>query len=298
MNPEGDAISSSLAMAYFLKKLKKRVWIYNKDKFPEQFSFLPHFKEVKDYLPDEKFDVAIIVDTARLDLLGAEFQHFLKDNVGITIKIDHHTTKEKFADIEIVVPDACSTGEIIYNILRRMKYKINSDIANCIYTSIFTDTGGFHFPNSGVNAFTIASKMVQLGVKPWKIYDYLYDHQPVNTIKLLAAVLNTLEVRAGGSIASIHVTRRMLNSTGTTKKDTEGLINYPRSIDGVKIAVMFREDDGGIKVSLRSRGDIDVSKIAEKYGGGGHKGAAAFIYGKSMEETKEKILKDLERYVL
>ncbi len=298
MNPEGDAISSSLAIAHFLKKLKKRVWIFNKDKLPEQFSFLPDYKSVKNYLPDEQFDVAIIVDTARIDLVGREFQDFLKSNVAMTIKIDHHTTEEKFADIEIVVPDACSTGEVIYNIFRRMKYKINLDIANCIYTSIFTDTGGFHFPNSGVNAFIIASKMVQLGVKPWKIYDYLYDRQPVNSIKLLAAVLNTLEVRASGSIASIHITRRMLESTGTTKKDTEGLINYPRSINGVKIAVMFREDDGRIKVSLRSKGDVDVSKIAEKYGGGGHKGAAAFIYEKNMKETKEKILKDLEKYVL
>lgn len=296
MNPEGDAVASSLAMAYLLKKEKKRVWIYNRDKVPEQFSFLPCFKDIKNYLPDEHFDVAIVVDTARIDLVGSAFRNFLKNNVAITIKIDHHTTNEKFGNIEIIMPDACSTGEVIYNILTRMKYKINPDIANCIYTAIFTDTGGFHFPNSGINAFIIASKMVSTGVKPWVIYDYLYDHQPVNNIKLLAKVLNTLDVRFNGRLASIYVTAKMLKSTGTTKKDTEGLINYPRSIDGVRIAVMFREDDGRIKVSLRSKGDIDVAKIAEKYGGGGHKGAAAFIYKENIKTTMKKILKDLEKY--
>lgn len=297
MNPEGDAIASSLAMAYFLKKEKKQVWIYNSDKIPEQFSFLPYFKDIKNCLPNEHFDAAIIVDTARLELVGAEFKNFLKNNVGICIKIDHHTTNEKFGNIEIIMPEACSTGEVIYDILTIMKYKIDIDLANCIYTAIFTDTGGFHFPNSTINAFTIASKMVQVGVRPWVIYEYLYDHQKVESIKLLARVLNTLDVRFNGKIASIYVTGEMLKSTGTSKKDTEGLINYPRSINGVKIAVMFREDNSGVKVSLRSKGDIDVAKIAEKYGGGGHKGAAAFIYKEDIKVTIKKILKDLEKYI-
>jgi phosphoesterase RecJ-like protein len=298
MNPEGDAVASSLAMAYLLKKEKKRVWIYNRDKIPEQFSFLPNFKDIRNYLPDEHFDVGIIVDTARLELVGPEFRIFLKNNVKKTIKIDHHTTSEKFADIEVIMPDACSTGEVIYNILQRMKYKINRELADCIYTSIFTDTGGFHFPNSNINAFVIASEMVRTGVKPWIVYDALYDHQPVNTLKLLAKVLNTLDLQLNGRLASIYVTEKMLRATGTTKKDTEGLINYPRSIDGVKIAVMFREDDGKVKVSLRSKGDIDVSKIAERYGGGGHKGAAAFIYNKNIQKTKKEILKELKRYIV
>lgn len=297
MNPEGDAVASSLAIAYLLKKKKKRVWIYNRDMVPEQFSFLPCFKDIKNYLPDEDFDVAVVVDTARLDLVGPEFIEFLRKSVAKTLKIDHHTTNERFGDVEVIMPEACSTGEVIYNILTRMKYKIDIEIANCIYTSIFTDTGGFRFPNSGINAFTIASKMVNTGVKPWVIYDYLYDHQLVNNLKLLAKVLDTLEVRFNGRLAYIFVTAKMLQSTGTTKKDTEGLINYPRSIDGVKIAVMFREDEEGTKVSLRSKGEIDVSKIAEKYGGGGHKGAAAFIYKEDIKTTMKKILKDLEKYI-
>lgn len=297
MNPEGDAIASSLAIACVLKKMRKETWIYNKDIIPSQFSFLPCFEEIKNELPDKKFEVAIIVDTARIDLVGEDFLKFIKKSEPSILKVDHHTTKERFGNVEIIDPSACSTGEVIYSILKKMKHKIDLGLAKCIYTAIFTDTGGFHFPNSGINAFRIASEMVEIGVKPWEIYDALYDHQPVNSIKLLARALSTLELNAGGKIASIYVTKQMLKSTNTTKKDTEGLINYPRSIDGVRIALMFREDDGKIKVSLRSRGDIDVSKFAERFGGGGHKGASAFVFDGTIKSAKQKILKEVERYI-
>jgi len=297
MNPEGDAVASSLAMAYILKKEKKKVWLYNRDKIPEQFSFLPNYSHIKNYLPKGKMDVAIIVDTATTELLGKEFQEFLKRQVDHIVKIDHHRTSEKFGDIKIIMPGACSTGEIIYYLLKHMRYRIDRPLADCIYTSIFTDTGGFHFPNSKINAFKIATEMVEAGVKPWMIYDYLFDHQTPNAIDLLSRALATLKLSAGGRIASIYVSENMLKSTKTTRKDTEGLINYPRSISSVKIAVMFREEDGKTKVSLRSKGDIDVSRIAQKYGGGGHKGASAFIFPDNLKSTMRKVLKDLEVYV-
>lgn len=298
LNPEGDAIASSLAFAFVLKKMGKRVWIYNRDVFPQQFAYLPHYREVRNTLPRERFEVAIIVDTAKMELLGEEFLDYVKTKVGIIVKIDHHVVNEEFGDIKIIDKDASSTGEVIYRILKRMKYKITPPLADCIYTSIFTDTGGFRFPNATFNSFKIASETVNAGVKPWVIYEHLYDHQSANALKLLGETLSTLEIHSKGRIASIFVTKKMMEETGTTKKDTEGLINFPRSVDGVKIAVMFREDDSKIKVSLRSKGDIDVSKIAEKFGGGGHKGASAFTYEGDLKNTMRVVLKELERHLL
>ncbi|HEY4716019.1 MAG TPA: bifunctional oligoribonuclease/PAP phosphatase NrnA [bacterium] len=296
-NPEGDAVSSTLAIAYILKRMKKSVYIYNADKFPCQFSYLPLFREVKQTLPKNKrFDMAIIVDCSKIALAGEKLVHFLESNVRITAKIDHHKTNDNFADVAIIDPLASATGDLIYSLIKKMGLKIDLPCANCIYTSISCDTGSFHFPNSNLRAFKIASEMVDLGVKPWEIAENVYEHEPVRKLKLLERALSTLDVTDGGRVASVFITKGMLDETGSTRGDTEGLINYPRSIDGVKIALMFREiNNRKYKVSLRSKNEIDVSKIAEKFGGGGHKGAAAFIFESTFRNAKSAVLKEIKK---
>ncbi|UCD84135.1 MAG: bifunctional oligoribonuclease/PAP phosphatase NrnA [Deltaproteobacteria bacterium] len=296
-NPEGDAIGSSLALAIALKNLGKEVSIFNQDGVPKFLEFLPRAEEVsRDFPHDATFDCAFIVDCGDLQLLGEGFTQ--TKGIKRIINIDHHTTNNGYGDLQLVDPEASAAGELIYRLLKEIPAEITKEIAINIYTAILTDTGSFHYHNTTAESLRIAGEMIEMGVEPEKVAHQLYETQPLANLQLLALVLNTLEVTHEKKVASVTVLQEMFRRTGTSKEDTEGFVNYPGAIEGVSVALLFREiNERKFKISFRAREDIDVSLLAQEFGGGGHQKAAGCTLEGTLPEVKEAVFKGVNKYL-
>lgn len=295
VNPEGDAVGSSLALALGMKQLGKGVTVYLPDRVPEIFRFLPSADMVVSRL-DGSYDATFVVDCGQMDRLGRGFNSI--DEKGKIINIDHHPTNNGFGDINILEPKASAAGEIVFDLLKAIPVDITIDMATNLYTAILTDTGSFRYSSATPRAFQIAGELVAKGVDPWGIAQRVYESYPAKRFRLLGEVLETMEVTSGGKVASLIVTQEMLDKTGVDKELTDGFVNFARAVEGVEIAVLFRESGPGMyKVSFRSRGMCDVSRIAEVFGGGGHHDAAGCEIRGPLEEVKARVLEVVEREI-
>ena len=297
VNPDGDAIGSLGALALVLEDLGKRVVAYCQDEIPGFLRFLPYSDRIVREIPGpERFDVAVVLDCGELDRIGnanAVLQHVEK-----IIHIDHHSSSDDFGQLNLVLPECSSTAEILYEIFQAIPASLSLEAAENIYTAILTDTGSFRFANTTARALDIAAEMVSLGVAPDKIASEVYDSMSPERLRLLALSLSTLTLRASGRLATMQVSRRMLEETETTVMDTDGFVNYPRGINTAEMAIFFREmDSGKVNVSLRSRGRVNVAEFARNYDGGGHHNAAAFRAEGSLTEVVEKILAAAEEFI-
>jgi len=292
-NPDGDAVGSALALACTLKRLGKDVTIYFCDPLPELYAFLPLAGEAVTAIPSRDFDVCVVLDVGEFRRAGDELVNF--QGIGKFINIDHHLECDRFGDLNLIDPDACATGALVYRIIKAAGYGIDFDTALCIYTAVITDTGSFRYSNANPEAFAIAAEMVAHGVNAWSVSEKLYESQPRKRLELLACALATLQVSHRGDIASVTVTSDMYERTGTTAELTDGFVNYPRSIRGVEVALFFREvNSGQVKVGFRSKGKVDVSKLAAVFGGGGHHNAAGCTIAGTVDEVREKVFSRLE----
>lgn len=294
INPDGDAIGSELALALGLKALGKKVTIFNHDRVPDIVEFLPGSTEFVHEIPaDAQFDAAVVVDCGTPKQLGEKFNAF--KGYKKLLNIDHHVTNLNFADVVYMDPDACATGVIIYRILKKMGIEITKEMALCIYTTIIVDSGSFHYGNSNPEAFRVAGEMVNLGVEPWVVAQNLYESQPEGRIRLHTMALNTLSTYYNGKIGFIMVSRDMYKATGTTAEDTDGIVNYARSLKGVDVAIFVREvSPERYKASLRSKGRVDVTKVAGIFDGGGHVNAAGCVLNGSLVDVKKKLIEATE----
>lgn len=306
-NPDGDAIGSTLALGLSLERIGKDVVLYNRDGVTEALKFLPGSEKVNPSLDNIRgsFDATFIVDCTDTTRVGKELERF-KDlgRCGTTIIIDHHQTSKLSADLYLLNPNASSTGMIIYSFLKTLSLRsrqaldITPDIAENLYTTIVVDTGSFRYSNTIPETFEVAAELVRLGASPWEISQTLYETEPLRRLKLLGLVLPTLEVTEDGRLASVVIKREMFRMTGTSKEDTERFVNFPRSINGVEVAVLFREEepsDGNSrwKLSLRSKGKVNVAWIAEKFGGGGHERAAGCTIAGTLTDIKHSIFSSI-----
>ncbi|MEO2068106.1 MAG: bifunctional oligoribonuclease/PAP phosphatase NrnA [Desulfurobacteriaceae bacterium] len=292
-NPDGDAIGSSLAWYNFLKRLGKNVKIIYKDSPPFNFDFLPGIEEINviDEIKEE-FDWVIITDVSDFKRTGFDVIPSKK-----SIVIDHHITAEDFADYSIVEPEISSTCELSYEIMKLMDFSlIEYPVALPLYTGIFTDTGGFSYSNTSPRTHVIAAELIKKGIDPYFITKNLFERNRLSRFKLLKLVLETLEFAAGGKVAHITLFKNFLKEACAVLEESEGFINYPRSIMGVEVAIFFKEMEENLwKVSMRSKGRVDVAQIAKEMGGGGHKMAAGFEFRGSLEEVKEKLFEKIEK---
>jgi len=291
-NPEGDAIGSELALALALRKMGKAVTVLNADPVPANLAFLPGADTVVFEEDGSKYDVAVVVDCGspeRTGRIGPELR-----KCPLLVNIDHHRTNGDRGDLSLVDPDAAATGLLVHRVLSAMGYDIDVDVATNIYVAVLTDTGSFHYGSSSPEAFEVAGEMVRRGVDPWAVAEQVYETQSANRLRLLGRVLASLEVVAGGRIASITTMRGDLREFDSGKDALEGFINYPRSIVGVEVAVSFREEEeGGFRVSFRSKGRVDVSAVAARFGGGGHRNASGCTVPGSLPDVKRKVFEAL-----
>lgn len=295
INPEGDAIGSALALAISLNNIGKKVTVFNQDPIPRNLQFLPMSEEIIHEIDRSlSFDVAFVLDCGDLDRVGKEIERIRK--IRKIINIDHHITNSRFGDVRLVDSQSSSTAELIYALLKDIPIKITYKIALNIYTAILTDTGAFCNSNTTEVAFHIASEMVRIGVNPSNVAEKIYQEMPVSRLRLLGLVLNTLDILDNGRIASVVATLSMLKKTGATPELTEDIVNYPRSILGVKVAVLFREvSKNYYKISFRSNKDADVADIAREFGGGGHPNASGGNIEGSLSEVQGKVFEAISR---
>lgn len=291
-NPDGDAIGSSLGWFNFLKKLGKNVRVIYRDRIPFFFDFLPGVDkvEVKEEI-DEEFDWVVITDVSDPKRTGFESIPAKKSLV-----IDHHITAEPFTDYAIVEPEISSTCELSYHIMKLIDENlIDLSVALPIYTGILTDTGGFNYSNTSPETHSIAAELLKKGVNPYQVYTNIFERNRINKLRLLELVLRTLSFELNQKVAHITLFKKFLEETGAYPEESEGFINYPRSIAGVEVALFFKEiEEGFWKVSMRSKGKVNVAEVAKSFGGGGHKMAAGFEFEGNLEELKKELLKRLE----
>ncbi len=301
-NPDGDAIGSMLALGLALEMNGKEVVFYNRDGTPGSLRFLRGSDKVKPSLNsiNGSFDCTLIVDCTDTGRVGREFVRFVDTGrCGTKVIIDHHQTNKPSADLYLLDSEASSTGMIIYFLLKTLSLNITPDIAKNLYTTIVVDTGSFAYSNTTKETFRVAADLVELGADPWETSRAIYETEPLAKLKLLGIVLPTLEVSEDGRIAWVFVNREMFKVTSTSREDTEGFVNFPRSIRGVEVALLFREEEPGDnngtrwKVSLRSNGEVNVSTIAERFGGGGHKRAAGCLLPGSLAEVKHRLFSSI-----
>jgi phosphoesterase RecJ-like protein len=296
MSPDGDAIGSSLALSYALKALGKNVIVYIYDGIPYDFIFLKDADKVSQTLPLRNFDAVITTDCANINRIGEEFLNF--KSYDHLINIDHHKDNSGFGDLNLVDGKICSTGMLIYELIKALGVEIDYDIAAAIYTTILVDTGSFRYSNASAQAFKVAGELVEKGVSPWNIAEKVYENQPVNRINLLKHALGSFEIFDSKGFASITVTRKMLKEANANLEVTDGFINFPRSIKGVEVALFFKElYPNRYKLSLRSKGKADVAEIAANFGGGGHKNAAGCLLNGNLPDLKEKVFRAVDDYL-
>lgn len=288
---DGDALGSELGMYHILFGLGKDVVVYNQDKTPDIYKFLPGVDVIVHTLdPVERFDAAIMLDCSEIDRVGDQASH-INSAARYIINIDHHISNNKFGDYSLVDHFASSTGEIIYGFLEALKVNLTGDIATNIYTAIMTDTGSFRYSNTTSNTFRVAAKLVERGADFKLISELIYETKPLPQIKLLGMTLDSLEFHENGKIGSVLVTQKMLRDTGALNEHTEGIVDLIRSVKGTEIALFYFEmADNDFKVSLRSKRDIDVARIASEFGGGGHVNAAACRIKGDIETVKRRLI--------
>lgn len=294
-HPDGDSVGSSFALKIILEEIGKQATIINTDPLPFNLRKIKgkEFWNIKDKIDEsffKNYDSTFILECPTPDRTGYEILN------GITIiNIDHHISNQNYGNFIIIEPELPCLGIIIYEIAEKLNVKINKDIANYLYISLATDTGQFCYANSTPQAFEFASKLVSLGARPEEVAKILYENFPAQSVKLRGLLLSTLEIELGGKVAILKFPLCFLKEANCLAQDAEGVIDEPRKIEGVEVSVMLREEkDNKIKISMRSQGNLDVEKIARKYGGGGHRNAAGFCVEGDFDFAKRLILKEIE----
>ena len=273
INPDGDTLGSMLGLGIVLKKMGKKVTYFNCEKnLPRKFDFLPSYKKIKQILPED-YDLFISVDAASFERVG-----IAQDIKTPSICFDHHKTNTNFCTINIVNQNSISTSLVIFDFLETFELTITKESAICFYTALVEDSGFFKFDRVNSDTFKKAAKLVDLGANPNKISDLLTNRNSLAKIRLMQRYLEVLVLKQNATICLSKITLKDFDQTGAKKSDSDEFVNIGLSLATVKLSIFCYEIDyENIKFSLRSKSDeIDCSKIAENFGGGGHKRAAGF----------------------
>lgn len=289
IDPDGDAIGSVFALCFALKGMGKHAVAYLKDEIPYRYQFLPRPEHVVHHqIPGDGHDTTFVLDCGNFFRVGDGYER-LKGN-GVIINVDHHDTSEAFGQVNIVDERASSTAEIIYLILKSLGVRFDFAIAVNLYTAILTDTGSFRYDSTTRRAFSICEEMTEFGVVPSRVAAEVYESHPKERFELLCLVLSTLDVVRGGTIAMAYATEEMFRKTGTNRDYTEGFVEFLKEMKGVEVAAFFRQiGERKFKISMRSKGDVDVAVVAQALGGGGHRKAAGCVIEGDINEVKNKL---------
>ncbi|MEW6118317.1 MAG: bifunctional oligoribonuclease/PAP phosphatase NrnA [Nitrospirota bacterium] len=301
LNPDGDALGSSAALAMALWKLNKKAILLCRDAVPEFYRFLPGNEQFHTFesilssgLDASEYKNLILADCNDISRTGMEKSRLAHLTFETTAVIDHHETEKTFGDIRWIVPQVAATGMMVYYIVKELGIGISEEMAVNLYAAIVVDTGNFRFENTTADVLSVAARLAEAGARPHVIHRALNETWSEGRFKLFIKVLNTLEFHGTTVISTI--TRKMFEETSTSADDTENFVSFPYIMRNPQVSILLREiDTNYYKVSLRSRGDLNVAKIAEAYGGGGHKNAAGCTVRGDRARIKAELLDRLKR---
>jgi len=288
--PDGDAVGSMLAMGMLLKQLGKRADIVAADRVPAVYRGLPGASDIRHVMRVHgPYDAIVLLECDGLErtrLRGLERMFH--------INIDHHASGKEFGELNWIDRDACSVGELVFRLVKAAGCVVTPEMATCLYTTLLTDTGGFCYGGIHASTFALAGELVEAGADPVHIAREVYFANPFSKMLLLGKALGNLKRK--GALAWLWVTHADMVDAGAVEEDCEGVVNYALSTAGIDAAVFLRElPEGRIRLSLRSKGKINVAQISERLGGGGHENAAGCTLEGPMERAADEILGALRR---
>lgn len=298
--PDGDAIGSSLALYHLLNQLDKNVSVIVPDAFPDFLNWMEGTDQIICFDKNEEHaeklidaaEVIFSLDYNALNRIG-DMGSVLEKATGIKVMIDHHQDTQDFAQHYFVDTDCCSTAQLVYEFIHKINKEqlLNKAIATCIYCGIMTDTGSFRYPSTTAETHRIIAHLIECGAENALIHQEVYDNNTTDRLKLLGyALSNKMQVFEKHQLAYIALSAKEMNDFNFKKGDTEGLVNYPLSIKGIKLSVLLTEKEDGIRISFRSKNEVYVNKIAQQhFGGGGHVYVAGGFSALSLEETIKKL---------
>jgi phosphoesterase RecJ-like protein len=294
IRPDPDGLGSMLALGEVLRQRGKQVCMVVASLLPDRCAFLDPDRLVQVFHEPTQHhrdaDAIIVLDTGTWNQL-AGFGAFMQQSKADKLVIDHHVTQDDLGGKRLVDTSAEATGRLVHEAIEALGGDITSRIANLIFVAVAMDTGWFRHSNTTAATFTLAGVLMREGARPDKLYPQLFEENTLGRLKLMSVVLDRLTLTHAGRTAYTQVLVADYLATGAIPADTEDLVNYPRSVAGVEVALFFMEQPrGGIKVSFRARAQVDVSRIAEKFGGGGHRLASGAIVDGSLEEVRNRIL--------
>ena len=296
VRPDGDAVGSQMAMAYALKHLGKDVRVVSRDAAPPPLLVFPGVSEIEivDRV-DDPGDAVIVMESG--DLLRTGVSGLER---GFVINIDHHVGNSMFGAINWFDVSAAACGEMVFDLVRELGVPLSHDIAVHLYVAILTDTGSFHHSNITPRTFEICRQCVEAGVNPSAVARSVFDSNNLGRLKLMGAILSRMHIDSSGRLATVSVDEELVTSCNGTYEDTEGLINLPLTVREIQAVVFFKQvGPNDWRVSMRSKGDVNINAVAKEFGGGGHKNASGCSASGSLEHLKrvfqQKITEQMDK---
>ncbi|TBL77773.1 DHH family phosphoesterase [Paenibacillus thalictri] len=295
VQPDGDAAGSTFAVGWMLRQLGKTYTLINEGRMPEKFMFMAGDQPIMNGMantPDRTFSSIISVDCADHERIGAVRAFFGEH--ALLLNIDHHATNDRFGQVNLVREDAAATVEVLFDLAVHMNLTLEHSLNVCIYSGLLTDTGGFRYANTTPKVMQTAAEMLRLGVKGHELAERLLEKMTVPQISLIKQSLSTLSFAYNQKLAWVSVTLEDAARFGAAGEDMDGLVNYPRNVEGVEVGMLFKErENGQVKISFRSAGSVDVARFAKTMGGGGHVRAAGCTVSGKLGEVIERVVKEM-----
>lgn len=294
--PDGDAIGSALAMAYALRELGKDVRVVFCDPPPPPLQVFPGVSDIEvARRVEDPGDAVIVMESGDLKRTGVEAL-----DGGFVINIDHHLGNSMYGAINWLDLSAAACGEMVFTLVRELGVPLTREIATHVYVAILTDTGSFHYSSISPRTFEICRQCMEAGVDPPAVARSIFDSNNLGRLKLFGAVLSQMELDPSGRLATVYVDHQLAADCGGTYEDTEGLINLPLTVKEIQAVVFFKENDGPTdwRISMRSKGEVDINAVAKQFGGGGHKNAsgcsATGLIAELKKTFREKIISAID----
>jgi phosphoesterase RecJ-like protein len=294
VRPDGDGLGSMLALADVLRRQGKEVGLRIASGMPPRYGFLDPEGSITRFEPGEAAlpapELVVVLDTGTWNQLG-DFGPYLKGLTAAKAVIDHHQTQDDLGGLRFIDTTAEATGRLVFEAVGALGGPLGERAANDLFVALAMDTGWFHHSNTTAATFALAAELVRAGARPEVLYQRLFEDNTLPRLKLMGLVLDRLQVTHGGRVAYTEIRRSDYASTGAVPQDTEDMVNYTRSIAGVEVGLFFMEQPrGGVKVSFRSRARVDVARLAERFGGGGHRRASGATLTAPLEEARAQVL--------
>jgi phosphoesterase RecJ-like protein len=301
VNPDGDGLGSQLALAAYLKQRGLRVAIVNSDPVPRAYGFMDPRGEIltcRDPAARRAMDACKLLfalDNGTLSRMG-DLEGWIRETPAFKICIDHHASQDDIWDLRLIDEGACSTGTLIYQMIRTLGARLNPAQALAIYVALITDTGYFRFSRTDASTYRLAADLLDAGVDPIWVYHEVYERNSLAYLRLLGTALSNVNIECGGRLGWVSLSRQQIDEVDGGEEDTSEIVNSLLTLDGIRMALLLKEMPAQkTKVSLRSKGEIDVNVLAGHFGGGGHRNAAGILLAEPLERGVERVLEQARR---